>query len=217
MNNLVTVVACYGEPPAAWEEHSKGHRRVFMRTDKPLAGEAAYATPFLGYETGAFLWAYWTLRRYNDAFLFVQDSMLPQSAEYREPFLDGLRAGYDVVAYAGFPLSLWDCGEQIVYTKINYAGVDIAPILREGLGFFGCAFAATRDAMDTLAARGVLPSFPMSKLGQQAKEREWAIACTLAGLKVKYLHTWDPKALQAGECPPFTKEFRNRNCAKDVR
>jgi hypothetical protein len=204
MGNLV-VVAGYGEANFhRWD--LRPEQTILLRTDMPSEVPAnQIATPYQGYDTGAYLWAYWNVDA--DKYLFVQDSLVPLTEDFAEPFFRELDT-HPVVAWVGFPF-FWDNEFQEIATRFH-----LKSIAKLDFGIFGPIFAATREALDTLTTKKLLPTIPNFKVEQQAQERAWAIAFKEAELPVGYLHISplsDLAANVAGNgCMPFTKEFAHR-------
>lgn len=159
-------------------------------------------TPFKGYETGAWLWAYWNYPARN--YLFLQDSVEPKRADYVEPFKELMPGPIGVVAWSDFPPTIWDGEPQRSSIFWMYGKVTVN-------GIFGQMFYTSRETLDHLALQGLLPMPPTHKEWAQGMERAWAICFARAGVPVKVVAPGhDRRAMEAGEYPVFRKIFRGR-------
>jgi len=207
--NLI-VVASYGEKyidnflESAGDKYTTVVVKTDLRDYTPKNKAIHSITcPFMGFDTGAYLWTY--LNYKVDKYLFLQDSLIPHDKDYADIFFS-LMPEFGAVVWSGFPMNIWDSPEQ--RTNVEYTMGDDFP----ELGFFGPIFAASREALDALRDRRLLPSFPMHKEQQQGKEREWAIAFKKAGIPVYFVVPYhDREALGNGQLPCFTKIFPMRS------
>ena len=208
IDNLI-VIAAYGmaKLDQNWPPLQGKNPQIVVRTDMPsreeIEGTRMVATPYCGYDTGAALWVYWhyPARRY----LFVQDSLIPKDETFADPFFafDG-----PVLAWVGFPSDWWDgFGQQ---QAARYAYPDASP----PKCIFGPVFMATREALDTLARKSLLPGIPNHKEAAQGKEREWAMAFHKADIPVAFLHDFDNEKMALGLFTSFAKIWTNKDRAK---
>jgi len=205
-DNLI-VIAAYGTSKLDqnWPPLQGKNPQIVVRTDMPpreeIAGTRMVATPYCGYDTGAFLFAFWNMPRVK-RFLFVQDSLIPKDETFADPFFafDG-----PVLAWVGFPSDWWDTfGQQ---QAARYAYPDSSP----PKCIFGPVFMATREALDTLARKSLLPGIPNHKEAAQGKEREWAMAFQAANLPVQFIHDeFDSEKMNLGLYKCFSKEWAGR-------
>ncbi len=163
-------------------------------------------TPYRGYDTGAYLWAYYNFR--YDNYLFVQDSCYPRDADFVEQFANLMpKNGLGAVGWTGFDMNIWDSNEQRAAIEWMY-GKEWPK-----LGIFGPIFYTSRISLDRLAARGLLPSPPLHKQHAQGMERAWAIAFHRAGMNVNFMvEEFAPRreTMAAGGYPAMTKMFAGR-------
>lgn len=161
------------------------------------------ATPYKGYDTGAYLWTYHMLEARN--YLFLQDSCVPIVPDVVEPFRSRMpRDQMGAVAWVRFPGRLWDSAEQRTAMQFIFDAPEPA------FGVFGPIFYTSRKALNVLAEKGLLPPYPISKLMAQGMERGWAMAFEKAGMPVNYIYpklagTFDDYNMNM--MPPFNKTF----------
>lgn len=171
-------------------------------------------TPYRGYDTGAYLWAYFYLGAVFKNYLFLQDSMFPRDDDYVEKMLTPLGSKWGVHAWAGFDLAIWDSEMQA--RAVGYMLKHPTRQVNSGLpthGIFGPTFLASRDALDYLRDTHLLPSWPTHKEMAQAMERAWAIAFYQAGVPMHFLVREgcpNREKMERGEYPIFTKTFGGR-------
>lgn len=164
-------------------------------------------TPFKGYDTGAYLWAYWMVPAKK--YLFLQDSVSPREADYFAQFAAKMPGRLGAVGWSSFDLTVWDSGQQCEHVQFMYGAADKWP----KKGIFGPIFYTTRESLNVLNDSGLLPAYPVHKLGQQAMERAWAILFHRAGLNVNFLVDENlPNATRMGNggYPALQKVFRQR-------
>lgn len=162
-------------------------------------------TPYKGYDTGAYLWAYFNIPAKN--YLFLQDSCMPTHDSFVEEFAcrmpdDDLGA----VAWVAFEGHLWDTAEQRTAMKFIFdAGLPLQ-------GIFGPIFYTSRSSLDLLRSKGLLPPYPTHKMMAQGMERGWAMAFEKAGMPVNCLYPFlvSLEAYATGMLPPLKKEFAGR-------
>jgi len=182
----------------------------WLKTVERLPNVVVLRTPYRGYDTGAYLWAYYNLPAKH--YLFIQDSMQPRVPDYIEQMHAYLPDDPGVVAWSNFRMDIWDSAPQ--RTTINYMfGVHDEALSWPKKGIFGPNFYCTRSALDRLLERGILPSHPLHKEMAQGMERGWAIAFHRAGVPVTAVVD-EPMprgyAMQEGTYPIFTKLFKGR-------
>ncbi len=210
IDNLI-VIAAYGTEKLEqnWPPLKGKNPQIVVRTDMPeksaLYGSRMVRTPYCGYDTGAYLFVYnsYPASRY----LFVQDSLIPKDECFADPFFE-----FDgpVLAWVGFSNDWWDSfGQQ---QAARYAYPDAVP----PKFIFGPIFMATREALDILARKSLLPGIPNHKEAAQGKEREWAMAFHKAGIPVAFLHEWDTEKMELGLYQSFSKQWTNRDRATPV-
>ena len=134
-------------------------------------------TPYVGYDTGAYVWAY---KNYvSDEYIFMHDSM--------EIISDTWVAAFrydkcDVCYYAGFPMAFDEDAQKQRLIDIGIYN-EKAPY-----GVFGPIFYAKRrilDAMDVkFDLRKVVPS---NKLDQMGMERGWSMMAESVGARIAWL------------------------------
>jgi hypothetical protein len=164
-------------------------------------------TPYKGYDTGAYLWAYWTVRARN--YLFMQDSCCPREDDFVEQFARAMPAQHGAVGWSSFDINVWDSDAQCTATQWMYGRRETWP----AKGIFGPIFYTNRKSLMRMGVAGLLPMPPVHKEQQQAMERAWAILFHRAGMRVNFLVDEDmPRgyAMERGEYPALTKTFRMR-------
>jgi hypothetical protein len=169
---------------------------------------AAYLlTPYKGYDTGAYLWAYWNVAARN--YLFMQDSCCPREPDFVEQFARAMPAEYGAVGWSSFDINVWDSDAQRIATEWMYGDRPKWP----AKGIFGPIFYTNRKSLMRLHIDGLLPMPPVHKQQQQAMERAWPILFHRAGMRVNFLVEEDmPRgyAMARGEYPALNKTFRLR-------
>ena len=213
-SDTLVVVAAHGKEQVQDFLSAAGdaHPILVVRTDgdenglpgnTEVTGKIITQTcPFRGFDTGAYLWAYW--HYYAKKYLFLHDSLIPHGPDYADAFFSKMPP-FGAVAWMGFPFPMWDSRNQELAAR--YTVGDASP----PRGIFGPIFAATRESLDRLRDRQLLPPFPTHKEAAQGKEREWAIAFEEAAIPIHHLVEWfDPSGAAAGKLPCFTKVFAHR-------
>lgn len=134
-------------------------------------------TPYRGYDTGAYLWAF----RHHpaDNYLFMQDSLLVTAPDWLERF----STDSDVTALAAFPFA-YDNAAQRNWLIHQFPSAQMKTPTH---GIFGPVFATSHAVLIELDQCGFLAAVPSDKNQQQAMERGWAIAFASRGIKVRFL------------------------------
>lgn len=161
-------------------------------------------TPYKGYDTGAYLYAF---RKYAaDSYIFLQDSARPKELRWTEAFTSRLTHGVGCVPWLTFPLQ-WDGEGQIEFVRARYRTDRVPP-----LGVFGPMFAASRDSLVKLDRLSLLDAIPANKVEQQAMERGWPLAFFLGGFGIRPIHTmFSERKLRAGEYGVLSKRLPKRS------
>jgi hypothetical protein len=164
-------------------------------------------TPYRGYDTGAYLWAYFQIP--SKAYLFMQDSCTPREKDFIEQFAAKMPGRFGAVGWSSFTMKCWDSDDQCKATSWMYGDSQKWP----RYGIFGPIFYTTRESLDLLWEEGLLPMPPMHKQQQQAMERAWAICFHRAGMTVNFLVEEEmPRGhvMGSGGYPALNKVFRMR-------
>lgn len=164
-------------------------------------------TPYRGYDTGAYLWAFWNIRARN--YLFMQDSCFPREKDFVEQFAKAMPGDMGVVGWSSFDINVWDSADQSVATQWMYGRRDKWP----KKGIFGPIFYTNYKTLFHMRIHGLLPMPPVHKEQQQAMERAWAILFHRAGVRANFLVDEDmPRGydMEAGRYPALNKTFRIR-------
>ena len=227
MIDTLVVVAHHNNGPALmrWLEHSEemrpGTKMLVVDTGSPKEMLASFqtevnvaesfdnvlglvSTPYRGYDTGAYLWAYWNCPASN--YLFVQDSCSPREPDYVRQFAERMPGEMGAVGWSSFDIRVWDSDDQAAATAWMYGDQSKWP----AKGIFGPIFYTSRKTLDHMAAQGLLPMPPVHKQQQQAMERAWAILLHRAGVRVNFLVDEDmPRGgdMARGNYPALTKTF----------
>jgi hypothetical protein len=168
---------------------------------------AYLSTPYRGYDTGAYLWAYWMVSARN--YLFMQDSCSPREPDFIEQFARAMPASeFGAVGWSSFTMTCWDSDAQREATAWMYGGKDW-PLQ----GIFGPIFYTNRRTLLNMEQKSLLPMPPVHKLQQQAMERAWAILFHASGARVNFLRKDElPNGteMSEGKYPALTKVFRMR-------
>jgi len=163
-------------------------------------------TPYKGYDTGAYLWAYFNVEA--EHYMFMQDSCLPKERNFADYFHISMPKPLGVCAWNGFSMQIWDTHEQRATVEYMYGE---GPVPEQGI--FGPIFYTSRKTLDLLAKRQLLPPYPMHKQMAQAMERAWAIAFFRAQVRTVFLtESYDPdrEAMSRGNLPFLIKTFGGR-------
>jgi len=172
--------------------------RALEMLRQPPEGIEVTRTPFKGYDTGAYLWAYWNYPA--DEYLFLHDSMEPMVEDYIQPFRTAMTRRFQMVAWSGFPTTVWDSKEQ------HDAIMWLYPWELPPLGIFGPVFFTNRDTLQHMDNMGCLPSYPTHKLWAQGLERIWSSLAHKANVPVTYLRAdHAPIDMEEGRYPVFKK------------
>ena len=196
----------FGDRPVAVVETGCATPEVFELT-RLFKNVVYLSTPYKGYDTGAYLWAYWMVNA--ESYLFLQDSVSPREADYFEQFAAKMPGKLGAVGWSSFDLTVWDSGQQCEAVQFMYGASDRWP----KKGIFGPIFYTTRDSLKALDDSSLLPAYPVHKLGQQAMERAWPILFHRAGMNVNFLvdeNLPNGDRMARGQYPALTKVFRQR-------
>lgn len=215
----LVVIATHGGVDLLKDSLPKFGQRPVVVIETGIATEAVYTlcreyknviyltTPYKGYDTGAYLWAYWYVPA--EKYLFLQDSVCPRDADYFEQFASKMPGPLGAVGWSSFDMAVWDSGEQHAATQYMYGTADRWP----KKGIFGPIFFTTRASLKHLDDSNLLPMPPVHKSQQQAMERAWAILFHRAGLNVNFLvdeSLPDGRRMGNGGYPALNKVFRMR-------
>ena len=133
-------------------------------------------TPYKGYDTGAYIWAY---RNTNESeYLFMHDSMEVVDAGWIDEFTNN----GDVCAYSFFTLNYFE------FQFNHFKDIDIYnPSTTVGMA--GPIFYIKRTVLDTLDAKFNLDKvIPDCKWNQSGMELGWYMMLTTINVKVHNLH-----------------------------
>ena len=141
-------------------------------------GYCVTRTPYKGYDTGAWLWAY---REFPaDEYLFLHDSILVDTPEIVNVFRRQWQHGVGAVAFAGFPM-FFDNNAQMEFLADCF---DMDRVKAAERGIFGNLFYTRHAVLQEMEAQGFLPSIPNDKNECCALERGWATAFRSCGFGV---------------------------------
>lgn len=191
----VVVVDTGAKVPAVWELCAE------------FDNVAHLTTPYKGYDTGAYLWAYWNVRAKN--YLFMQDSCSPREANFVEQFAAKMPGEMGVVGWSSFTMECWDSDAQKNAIEWMYGDRGKWP----EKGIFGPIFYTNRKTLVHMDVNGLLPMPPVHKQQQQAMERAWAILFHRAGVRMNFLVDEEmPRGhlMDRGGYPALNKVFRIR-------
>lgn len=151
-----------------------GHLKTLQaRYSKRIDIEIAQ-TPYAGYDTGAYIWAY---RNYREPeYMFMQDSMFIKKANWLQQFRDKWTDGISLVSWLKFNVG-YDGEAQKDFVMKNIGVTDTG-----GWGVFGPIFYTRLEIMDLFESKGLLNIIPTNKIEQMAMERGWAAISTACGL-----------------------------------
>lgn len=154
-----------------------------------------------GYTTGKYLHAY---RNFPAKYyFFMQDSMEALQKDFLEPFKREM-PDRGAVAWALFPM-MWDSLVQM------QSGYKLYSSAMPSHGIFGPIFYISRESLDELDKKHLLPPIPQDKIEAQASERYWAWALQEAGMPIVGTEwRFDTKAMESGEYGIFKKFWQDR-------
>jgi hypothetical protein len=163
-------------------------------------------TPWAGYDTGAYLWAYWN--HAAEEFLFMHDSCeITGPGWYEQFYVVHQETGALVVPWCTFSPYLLGVVPVERECIVSTYGLYEEP----GYGFFGPIFWATRTALDRIAAAGYMHFVPSTKVQAQACERFWALYCSRLRIPVAPVHRDGYHIVaQGGQHPLISKHFVRR-------
>jgi hypothetical protein len=139
-------------------------------------------TPYKGYDTGAYLWAYENFQD-EESFLFMHDSLVVKRPKVMYDFLEiSSYSNADCVAWLVFRQNDYENQEQVDHVKQFVDDPTIYP--DPGFGIFGPIFYTERRALASLDPRFFQYAIPKDKNQQEANERGWPAAFRQAGVKI---------------------------------
>jgi hypothetical protein len=219
MHDNLVVIAAHGSEYINECLDKLGNKYPILIVDtfskKPLEIESRFDVwnlsivrlPYMGFTTGAYLWAYWHFPAKN--YFFMQDSMFyhEEDPDYLAPFIERL-PNRGLVSWASFNQG-WDDDRQYEWAKYLYEGEYIE---EKSWGVWGPVFYISRESLDELRDKQLLPPTPMNKVQAQGCERLWGWAIKNAKMEHRSLcGQWDAFKMQDGEFPFFTKKFAARS------
>lgn len=144
-----------------------------------------HRTPYKGYDTGAYLWAYGQFRDEQE-FLFMHDSITVKRPGIMHDMSFVASAGSaGCVPWLVFRQNDYENDEQITHVRQFAEDPTIYP--NPGCGIFGPIFYARREAIERIDPRFFETAIPSNKNEQEAMERGWAVAFDRAGIKIRSL------------------------------
>lgn len=152
-----------------------GHMVRMKKVDKVMMIDG-------GYCTRAYLESYNRYKNAYDNFIFIHDSMKVKDADWVGVFTAPFQFT-PLLAIPWLTFGMWyDNDEQKEYIQKRY-GAD-EPLN----GFFGPIFSTTREALEELDKKGLLPTPPSNKTEECGWERGWAVAFHQAGIPAMELN-----------------------------
>lgn len=137
------------------------------------------STPYAGYDTGAYIWAYKHFHQ-EEEFLFCHDSMVVKKSrvmwDFQNMALDN-KAG--CVPWLVFRLNSYESEEQwnLVQQIVPNPSIHPSP----GFGIFGPIFYTTRTSLRALPP-ATFQQYPTNKNQQEAMERGWSAIFDRSGI-----------------------------------
>lgn len=135
-------------------------------------------TPYCGYDSGAYIYAY--KKFLDEQYIFLQDSIIIKNTDF---IYNGLQKINDntVVPIITFPSNIFDSEEQKDWLKQKFGTYHYK------LGFFGPMFFVKRSTLDKI--QNINNYIPHNKMLQQAMERGWPIAFESININIEQLET----------------------------
>ena len=135
-------------------------------------------TPYAGYDTGAYIYAY---KKYKEEyFIFLQDSITMKSPEWLNAFKEHRRLNV-MTAWVLFPMC-WDNNEQIQWVEDKFTRL----LFKPPTGIFGPMFQVARNTLKKIDKEYDLERFIPSRkiIEQQGMERCWAYLASHCNVEV---------------------------------
>ena len=164
-------------------------------------------TPYKGYDTGAFIWAYKNYK--SDYYIFLQESLVVNKNNWFEVF-KSYRDSETLNTWCTFTMG-WDNEEQKIniLSKINDNNYDL---IGHPLGVFGNMFQISYESLKKIDKKYDLENFiPTSKvLGSCGMERGWSYLAVNCGLKINNVDGFFSSNENDYIDKLFLKKFHNR-------
>jgi hypothetical protein len=170
-------------------------------------------TPYKGYDTGAYIYAY---RNYvENYYIFLQDSIIFKDKNLIQNLIECIDDA-SVGCLVGFGSGGVNHGYD---TKVdeNFIREHFGEVAFKD-GIFGPMFAVQRNVLQKLEDANQL-IIPFSKNEQRAMERGWSVAFNMHNINVKALGRFRPQAYWSGDGDygSFIKIFASINHTRKLR
>lgn len=139
-------------------------------------------TPYSGYDTGAYVWAYQNYK--DDYYIFLHDTLVVNNSNWFERF-KSFRNENTLNAWCYFNLyPIAPMYSEFIFPKIE----DNTNINTAHLGIFGPIFQISRNSLSRIDAKYDLRKFiPTNKVEQEAMERGWSLLAAGSGVDVNVI------------------------------
>lgn len=164
-------------------------------------------TPYKGYDTGAFIWAYKNYK--SDYYVFLQESLIVNKNNWLDIF-KSYRESDTLNTWCAFSMS-WDNEEQKnnILSKIPDNKYDL---IGQPFGVFGNMFQISYESMKKIDDKYNLENFiPNEKvLGSCGMERGWSYLAVNCDLKINNIDGFYSPIESEYSDKLFLKKFHNR-------
>lgn len=132
-----------------------------------------YKTPYRGFDTGAYIWAYRNIP--SEKYYFLQDSLKIKSLDYFKETDKKLKTG-TVVPLLTFDNNGYGYGEGYNFCQTNFGTTHYE------FGIFGPIFSILKEDLDKISSNHFC--IPYNKATQTGMERGWAIIFKIYGFTI---------------------------------
>jgi hypothetical protein len=161
-------------------------------------------TPYSGYDTGAYIWAF---NNYNDEYyIFLQDSLIINDKNWLNKFKE-FRNENTLNTWCSFSLN-----DETPHTNFFLPKMGFHPNSLNGhLGIFGPIFQISKHALEIIDKKFQLNNFiPHDKMSSCAMERGWSYLSIYSGININCIDGEHTRDIKLYENKLMTKIFNNR-------
>jgi len=160
-------------------------------------------TPYSGYDSGAYIWAYQNY--YDDYYIFLQDSIRVNHLDWFTRF-KSFRHNMTINTWCFFIIN-----DEDTHTKFFLEKINGHKSLNGSIGIFGPIFQISRTALNLIDQKFNLTKFiPSTKVEATAMERGWAYIADAIGLQVNHIDGHYSRNESDYQHKLLTKYFKDR-------
>jgi hypothetical protein len=161
-------------------------------------------TPYSGYDTGAFIWAYKEF--YDEYYIFLQDSLIINNPNWLNTFKN-FRDKSTLNTWCSFSVN-----DETAHTDFFIPKMGFTPnSLNGSVGVFGNMFQISKYGLDKINEKFNLSNFiPTDKVGSCAMERGWTYLCIYSDLNINSIDGEYSRNPNGYDDKLMTKIFNNR-------